>query len=170
MGLLSNTAPWDLDTYGNNKKTLRVLIECEKGSVHKYEYDDKLDKMVIVRDLNPKYKYIYNYGCIPQTLAEDGDNLDAIVISDEPIKSGTIINVLPIMIVNMKDNGDRDDKVVCVPYYGHGHISVRKLINYLRNYKYPHNEGTEIIDIGDKEKALQEISESMNRFSKGRKI
>ena len=165
MGILTSVNPWDDNTYGNGVKTLRVLVECEKGSYHKYEYDDKLDKMVIVRDLDPKYRYIYNYGCIPQTLAGDEDCLDAIVLSEETIRSGTLINVRPIMVIRMIDNGQQDDKIICVPYYvGQGSVDLKKLVAYLQNYKYPRNEGTEIVGIGETAEALEIINAAIKRF------
>ena len=170
MGLLSNTETWDEDTYGNNIKTLRVLVECEKGSTNKYEYDDTLDRMVIVRTLNKKYKYIYNYGSIPQTLAGDGDWLDAILVSTEPIRSGTLVNAKPIATIKMIDNKEEDDKVICVPFYEeHGTISIKDIIKYLRSYKYPYNEGTEILTILGEKETLDIITNSQINFTGGNK-
>lgn len=165
MGLLTTTKPWDDSTYGNNIRTLRVLVECEKGSTHKYEYDDDLGCMTIVRDLNKKYKYIYNYGCVPRTLAGDGDNLDAIVISDEPIRSGTVINTFPLLIMRMIDNGEQDDKLVCVPFYSpHGELDIKKISNYLSHYKYPNQSGTRLIGLGDSEEAQEAIEEAIRAY------
>ena len=168
MGILSTVEPWDVSTYGSNIKTLRVLVECEKGSANKYEYDDKLDIMVIVRELNPKYKYIYNYGCIPRTLAGDGDNLDAIIIGSTLIRSGTVINALPIAIVRTIDEGQEDDKIICVPYYTkHGKINIKKIMKYLKNYKYPNNDKTQIKGIEGVEAAVVAIEKSIKMFLGG---
>lgn len=165
MGLLRSLLPWDDNTYGNGVKTLRVLIECEKGSVHKYEYVDSLGMMVIVRDLDKKYAYIYNYGSIPQTLAGDGDSLDAIVVSDEPIRSGTVINCRPLAIVRMIDNGQQDDKVVCAPFYiEHGDIDMKKILNYLQNYKYPKQAGTVLKGVDDAAAAVEEVEKTHRAF------
>lgn len=170
MGLLSSLYPWDYDTYGNSVKTLRVLVECEKGSVHKYEYDDSTSTMVIVRDLDKRFPYKYNYGAIPQTLADDGDSLDAIVISDEPIRSGTVVNCYPLAIVRMEDNDKHDDKIICVPFYiTSGEINLHKIINYLQNYKYPNQDGTILTGIGGVEEAIQEIERAHNTFMEGTK-
>lgn len=165
MGKLSNLSPWDETTYGNKVKTLRVLVECEKDSTCKYEYDDANDMMVVVRQLYKKYSYPYSYGSVPQTLAEDGDSLDAIVVSDEPIRSGTVINCLPLAIVRMIDNGEGDDKLICTPFYvNHGEIDVHKIINYLSNYKYPYQDGTEIVSIGGVDAAINAIDIAHKRF------
>ncbi|MCM1322815.1 MAG: inorganic diphosphatase [Acetobacter sp.] len=165
MGYLRSLLPWDDDTYGNKVRTLRVLVECEKGSTHKYEWDDAINAPVIVRDLHKKYAYPYNYGSIPQTLAEDGDSLDAIVISDETIRSGTIINCRPIAIVRMIDNGEKDDKVICAPFYmEHGDVDMKKILHYLQNYKYPKQEGTEVKDVEGADAAVAAIEDAHRAF------
>lgn len=170
MGLLSSLYPWDYATYGNGVKTLRVLVECEKGSVHKYEYDDTNSAMVIVRDLDKRFPYKYNYGSIPQTLADDGDSLDAIVVSDEPIRSGTVVNCYPLAIIRMTDNGSIDDKVLCVPFYiTDGNININKILNYLKNYKYPKQKGTNLRGIDGVESAVAEIEEAHKRFMENNK-
>ncbi len=165
MGLLRSLLPWDEDTYGSKIRTLRVLVECEKGSRHKYEYVDSMGTCVIVRDLDKRYPYPYAYGCIPQTLADDGDNLDAIVISDEPIRSGTVVNCKPLAIVRMIDNGEQDDKLICTPYYvKHGEIDMKKVIHYLQNYKYPNQAGTELKGVEDAEAAIAEVEKTHKVF------
>jgi len=171
MGILSKTAPWDDNTYGNNRKTLRVLIECEKGSNNKYEYDDVLDRMVVVRELHPKYRYIFNCGSIPQTLAEDGDSLDAIVVGEEPIRSGTIINVIPIAVIRTIDKGQVDDKIVCTPFYrAHGTLNIKRIVKYLRKYKYPDSDSSEVIGVEDWQAAVETINEAIERFKEAGKL
>ena len=161
MGKLTDLAPWDEQTYGNGVKTLRVLVECEKGSTCKYEYDDDNDSMVVVRQLDKHFPYPYSYGTVPQTLADDGDSLDAIVISDQTIRSGTVLNCRPLAIVRMIDNGKQDDKLICTPFYiAHGKIDVHKIVKYLSKYKYPYQDGTEIVSIEGVEAALSAIEKT----------
>lgn len=165
MGLISKLSLWDGTTYGNNVVTFRVLVECEKGSTIKYEYDDENDVMVVVHQLDKKYPYPFNYGSIPQTLANDGDSLDAIVIADEPIRSGTVVNCYPLAIVRMIDNGQEDDKVICTPFYTlSGLVDIKSIYRYLRKYKYPHQAGTALLSVDSKEKALEAINEAHKNF------
>lgn len=165
MGKLSSLSTWDEGTYGNCIKTLRVVIECEKGSTCKYEYDDDNDIMVVVRQLDKYYPYPYSYGAVPQTLAGDGDSLDAIVISDQTIRSGTVLNCRPLAIVRMVDNGEQDDKLICTPFYiAHGKIDVHKIINYLTTYKYPFQEGTRVRAIEGVEAAVAAIEEARRAY------
>lgn len=170
MGLLKNLFPWDDTTYGNNEKTLRVLIECEKGSVHKYEWDDSIDAPVIVRDLCKKYKYPYNYGSVPQTLAGDGDSLDAIVICDEPIAPGTVVNCKVLGVVRMIDNGEEDDKLLCVPFFiKHGTINLKRLVRYLQNYKWPNQKGTKLLGMDGVDAAIKAVNDAHTAFMMGGK-
>lgn len=161
MNIIDSITPWDESTYGNEVKTLRVLVECEKGSVHKYEYDPETESMVIVRDLDKKYPYPFDYGCIPQTLAEDGDALDAIVVIDKTAHEGTLLNCKVIGIFRMTDNGEADDKILCVPFYvQHGSIPLKKITKFLEEYKYPYQEGTILLGFEGREAALEAISAS----------
>ena len=166
MNLLKDLTAYDGDTNGSKETTLRVLIEVPKGSIHKYEYDTR-GFFTIVRELSPKYSYIYNYGCIPQTLGGDGDNLDAIVLSTEPIASGTIVNCKVLAAVKTIDKGEIDDKIICVPYYVKtGKVNIKRIINYLNHYKYPHQQGTEVLDVILAKEAYKLINEAILRYTK----
>ena len=168
MGLLRDLYPWDDNTYGNNVKTLRVLIECKQGSAHKYEWDDKINAPVIVRDLASKFKYPYSYGTVPQTLAGDGDSLDAIVVTDEPVEPGTILNCKVLGIIRMIDNGEQDDKLLCVPFYvKHGTVNLKKIVRYLKNYKYPNQAGTELLGMEDEAAAIKAVNDAHTAFMQG---
>ena len=113
MNLLTDISP-----IAENSKLIRVLVECEKGSVHKYEYDPR-GVLTVVRDLNKKYKYPYNYGCIPNTLAGDNDPLDVIIISNESFVPTTVLNCQVIGMIKMIDNGEEDNKILCIPSFNH---------------------------------------------------
>lgn len=166
MNLLTDLPAYDNDTHGAGITTLRVLVECEKGSVHKYEYTPE-GYMTIVRDLSKKYKYPFAYGCVPQTLAEDNDPLDAIVISDEMISAGTIINCNVLGIIRTVDNGEQDDKLICVPYYvKSGTVDIKKILHYLKNYKWPHQDGTVVGEVLGPDDAKKLISESIENYNK----
>ena len=169
MNIVDTLTPWDDSTYGNQLKTLRVLIECEKGSVHKYEYNPETESMAIVRDLNKKYPYPFDYGCIPQTLAEDGDALDAIVVIDKTAHEGTLLNCRVIGVFRMIDNGEVDDKILCVPFYvQHGSIPLKKITKFLEEYKYPYQKGTRLLGFEGKDTAIEAISTAHKRWEESR--
>lgn len=94
---------------------IRVLIEIPAGSSIKYELDEASGRMEVDRFLSLPVVYPANYGVIPETLSADGDELDVLVYSREPIMPGVLIRVRPIAVLRMQDDGSRDDKIVAVP-------------------------------------------------------
>ena len=94
---------------------LHVLVEIPKGSRNKYEYDPDLKAVRFDRFLFSSVVYPLDYGMIPETLAADGDPLDAMVAVSEPTFPGCVIPVKPIALFKMRDEKGIDDKVICVP-------------------------------------------------------
>jgi inorganic pyrophosphatase len=94
---------------------VNILIEIPGGSKNKYEFDKDLNAFALDRVLYASVQYPYDYGFIPNTLADDGDPLDGIVIMDQPTFPGCVITARPIGMLEMIDDGDRDEKLLCVP-------------------------------------------------------
>ncbi len=94
---------------------LNVMIEVPKGSRNKYEFDQELGAIKLDRFLFSSMVYPVDYGMVPQTLGEDGDPLDAMVCVSEPTFPGCIIPSIPIGLFRMVDDGELDDKILCVP-------------------------------------------------------
>ena len=91
------------------------MVEIPKGSRNKYEWDEDLHAIRFDRFLFSSVVYPPDYGFIPETLAEDGDPLDAMVAVSEPTFPGCVIPVKPIALFKMRDEKGVDDKVICVP-------------------------------------------------------
>ena len=98
-----------------NKDTVICMVEIPKGSRNKYEYDPELGGIKFDRFVSASVVYPTDYGHIPDTLAEDGDELDVLVCLSEPTFPGCWVPVRPIGLFCMRDENGRDDKVVCVP-------------------------------------------------------
>jgi inorganic pyrophosphatase len=94
---------------------LYCMVEIPKGSRNKYEWDEELQAIRFDRFLFSSVVYPLDYGIIPDTLAEDGDPLDAMVAVSEPTFPGCVIPVKPIALFKMEDEKGVDDKVICVP-------------------------------------------------------
>jgi len=94
---------------------INVLIEIPAGSKNKYEFDKDLNAFALDRVLFSSVQYPYDYGFVPNTLADDGDPLDGMVIIDQPTFPGCVIAARPIGMLEMIDGGDRDEKILCVP-------------------------------------------------------
>lgn len=96
-------------------RVINVIIEVPKGSRNKYEYDTKTGSIQLNRVLYSSIHYPGDYGLIPQTLAEDGDPLDVLVMVGEPSFPGCIIQARPIGLFRMLDGEEPDHKVLAVP-------------------------------------------------------
>lgn len=95
--------------------TVRVIVEIPKGSRNKYEYDPQSKMFKYDRMLFSSVHYPSDYGFIPETLAEDGDALDALVLLGEPTFPGIVIEAKPIGAFKMWDEKGADEKILCVP-------------------------------------------------------
>jgi len=94
---------------------VHVLVEIPKGSRNKFEYDKRLGVFRLDRVLYSPLHYPGDYGLIPQSLAEDGDPLDALVMVSEPTFVGCVIQARPLGLFRMIDHGILDSKVLAVP-------------------------------------------------------
>ena len=92
-----------------------VTIEIPAGSRNKYEIDHKTGRLKLDRRLFTSTRYPADYGFIEQTLGEDGDPLDALVLIDDPTFPGCLIRCRALGMFRMKDEAGGDDKVMCVP-------------------------------------------------------
>ena len=92
-----------------------VIIEIPKGQRNKYEMDHKTGRIRLDRMLFTSTRYPADYGFIEDTLADDGDPLDALVLLEEPTFPGCQIRCRAIGMFRMRDEKGADDKVLCVP-------------------------------------------------------
>ncbi|GAC1641659.1 MAG: inorganic diphosphatase [Mycobacterium sp.] len=92
-----------------------VVIEISKGSRNKYEVDHDTGRVKLDRYLFTPMAYPTDYGFIDNTLGEDGDPLDALVLLPEPLFPGVLIKARPVAMFQMTDEAGGDDKVLCVP-------------------------------------------------------
>jgi inorganic pyrophosphatase len=91
-----------------------VVIEIPKGQRNKYEMDHETGRIRLDRMLFTSTRYPADYGFIEDTLADDGDPLDALVILDEPTFPGCLIKCRAIGMFRMRDEKGLDDKILCV--------------------------------------------------------
>lgn len=135
---------------------LNVLIEIPAGSKNKYEFDKDMNAFALDRVLYSSVQYPYDYGFIPNTLADDGDPLDGMVLIDQPTFPGCVIEARPIGMLEMIDGGDRDEKLLCVPAKDPRYTHINSLENiaphrldeiaeFFRSYKNLEKKVTEIL-------------------------
>jgi inorganic pyrophosphatase len=99
----------------NPPEDIYVVIEIPQGSGIKYEVDKKSGAVFVDRFLFTAMYYPFNYGFIPNTLADDGDPTDVLVISREPVVPGSVIRCRSIGMLEMEDEEGIDTKIIAVP-------------------------------------------------------
>ena len=95
--------------------SVEVTIEIPKGSRNKYEIHHETGKVYLDRYLYTAMGYPADYGFIDETLADDGDPCDALVLLEESVFPGVIIDARPVAVYTMSDEAGGDDKLLCVP-------------------------------------------------------
>src|SRR5688572_20977174 len=95
--------------------TVNTVVEISQGSTLKIEWDRKRACFMLDRVEPGIFAKPVNYGFIPQTLDEDGDALDTLVITDEPLPMGVVVKAKVVAVLNFVDDGEKDFKIVCVP-------------------------------------------------------
>ncbi|MDP8163475.1 inorganic diphosphatase [Pasteurella skyensis] len=94
---------------------INVVNEIPAGSNHKIEWNRELACFQLDRVEPTIFAKPTNYGFIPQTLDEDGDELDVLLVTDQPLATGVFLEAKVIGVMKFVDDGEVDDKIVCVP-------------------------------------------------------
>jgi inorganic pyrophosphatase len=153
------------------------MIEIPKGSRNKYEYDKEEKKLKFDRMLFSAVHYPSDYGFIQETLALDGDALDALVLVWEPTFPGCIIDAKPVGLFKMWDEKGPDEKILCVPLYDPlwNHIEslpdvpphlLKEIEHFFSIYKELEEKKTGVEGWEDRESAIRVIKESQQRYKK----
>lgn len=103
------------DISPGKKTQMNVIIEVPRGSKNKYEIDKETGLIALDRVMHTAQDIPFDYGFVPQTLWDDNDALDVIVLTTYPLSSGTLVRSRPVAVMKMIDSGDPDDKIIAVP-------------------------------------------------------
>lgn len=107
---------WHEIAIGNDvPNEFNAIIEIPKGSFNKYEIDKTTGMIALDRANYSSAPYPFDYGFAPQTLWEDNDPLDVIVLTTFPLHPGILVRVRPVAVMEMIDDGESDYKVIAVP-------------------------------------------------------
>jgi len=99
----------------NVPSEINVFIEIPKGSSVKYELDKESGVVFVDRFLHTAMYFPFNYGFVPETLGEDGDPIDILVLSEETVAPGVVIPCKPVAMLEMEDEAGIDTKIIAVP-------------------------------------------------------
>ena len=105
----------DVPVGDNAPHEFNVIIEIPKGSNNKYEISKETGLIALDRANYNASAYPFDYGFVPQTLWDDGDALDVIVLTTYPLNVGVLVAVRPVAFMDMTDCGDPDHKIIAVP-------------------------------------------------------
>ena len=105
----------DIALGDNAPEEITVIIECPKGTKNKYEIDKKTGLIKLDRAMKTSQDYPFDYGFAPQTLWEDNDPLDVVVLTTNPLFPGCVVEVRPVAVMKMIDCGESDYKIISVP-------------------------------------------------------
>lgn len=157
---------------------VNTVVEISEGSCLKIEWNRQLACFELDR-VEPKiFAKPCNYGFIPGTLDEDGDELDTLIVSPEPLPTGLLIKVKVIGILNFIDDGEADHKVVVVPADDRNNANAinsladlgtrwqEQIVHHFSHYKDLKKPGSTVVEgWGDIEDAKRIITECIQRYS-----
>lgn len=156
---------------------INVVNEIPMGSSHKIEWNRDLAVFELDRVEPAIFAKPTNYGFIPQTLDEDGDELDVLIVTDEPLPTGIFLKARVVGVMKFVDDGEVDDKVVVVPaddrHTGDRIKSLEDLgsrwkeqvehsFNHYKDLKKPGS--TKVEGWGDTQEAIQVIHQAIERW------
>ncbi len=167
---------WHDVSYGEKApEEVNLIIEIPMGSQNKYEIDKDTGLIKLDRVLFSPFHYPGDYGFIPQTLGQDGDPLDGLVLVNFPTYPLTLMAVRPLGVLRMVDNGDNDEKILCVPVNDVRHDGDKSLddipkaiqneiSHFFETYKQLEGKKVEINGWGGLEEAKKIIQEGIARY------
>ncbi|CAB5502183.1 Inorganic pyrophosphatase (EC [Bathymodiolus thermophilus thioautotrophic gill symbiont] len=166
---------------GNIPDEVNVIIEIPaQSSPVKYEIDKETGAMFVDRFISTPMFYPCNYGFVPETLADDGDPADMLVITPYPLIHDSVITVRPIGVLRMTDEAGRDYKILAVPIdklcksyrdikcIDDVEVTLKDQIEHFFTYYKDLDEGkwVKIDGWGDAEEAKKELQDSFNAYQK----
>jgi len=170
----------ELPVGAKSPELVNAVIEIPLDGICKYEYDKELHVFRLDRNLYSPVHYPGDYGFIPSTLGDDGDPLDVLVLVDTPSFPGCVMTVRPIGALEMTDQGEGDEKILCVgegnPRYKdireaseiYPHI-LKEIKHFFSIYKDLENKVVEVHDWRDAAFAKKKIEEAQQRFLDNKK-
>ena len=172
----------DAISIGNNPpEDVNVIIEVPiGGDPIKYEMDKDSGTMFVDRFLYTSMQYPGNYGFVPHTLSDDGDPIDVLVANQRPLIPGAVMNCKPVGVLQMKDEGGHDEKIIAVPsskisamYKNVNNVNdlpemlLKRIAHFFERYKdLEDGKWAEVTGWGDADEAKQMIVKAIEAAKK----
>jgi inorganic pyrophosphatase len=169
--------PWhEVDPkYNSNERSVQGIVEIPKGSKAKYEVDKESGLIRLDRVVFAAFVYPINYGFIPQSLGDDGDPLDILILSEVSITPLCLVKTKVIGVMEMTDNGEGDEKIIAVAQgdmsVSHvNHVNdlpasfISELKHFFMNYKTLSKKEVRVDEFLGPEAALRIIEKSFHTY------
>lgn len=156
---------------------INVIVEINKGSKNKYELDKKTGLIKLDRAMHTSQDYPFDYGFVPQTHWHDGDPLDVVLLTTNPLIPGILVTARPVAVLDMVDAGESDAKIVAVPvddprfdsYKDVGDVNqhvIKEIVHFFETYKHLQNKVVTIKSVDGAKKAKDIILEAIELYKK----
>ena len=168
--------PWhDVEVGNEAPEVVTSVIEVPRGSKIKYELDKTSGLIKVDRILFSSVHYPSNYGFIPQTLCEDRDPLDILVLGQEPTVPLSLMRARPIGVMKMEDQGEADDKIIAVheddPEFAHYQSIeelpphwVKQVKRFFEDYKALEMKTVKVSEFLGRKQALEIVEEALKLY------
>lgn len=154
---------------------INMIVEIPKGSKNKYEIDKETGLIALDRVMHTSQDMPFDYGFVPQTLWEDGDPLDVVLLTTYPLHPGILVRVRPVGMMDMVDDGESDVKIIAVPVKDPRFAEIQDLSDvnkhtlkemehYFTTYKKLQNKEVVIKGFGDKKAAMDAFAKAVSAF------
>lgn len=165
---------------GSNPDAINVVIEIPYGSNIKYEVDKESGAVVVDRVMYGAMFYPANYGFVPNTLSDDGDPADVLILNEYPLQAGSVMKARLIGVLIMEDESGVDEKLISVPVskidprYDNiktledlPKITLYRIKNFFETYKtLEPNKWVKVKDFKDKQEAQRILQASIDNYKK----
>ncbi len=167
------------DIPAGTPEEMNVIIEIPRGVKNKYEIDKETGLIKLDRVNHTAQAYPFDYGFVPQTLWDDGDALDVVLITTEPLFPGLLVSARPVAIMHMIDGGEADEKVIAVPSgdprFAHVHDLndlnqhlLREISHFFATYKQLQKKVVEVGDFEDAAAARAAFERGVKLYTEGK--
>ncbi|TSC62857.1 MAG: inorganic pyrophosphatase [Parcubacteria group bacterium Gr01-1014_48] len=162
------------DVSPGTAESINTIVEIGKGSKNKYEIDKETGMIALDRAMHTAQDYPFDYGFVPQTLWDDNDALDVIILTTYPLFPGILCRVRPVALLNMLDSDEADDKIIAVPLDDPrwsetkdlsdiNKHTLKEMEHFFSTYKKIQNKTVEV-------RGFQGVDSARKAFERGRKL
>ncbi len=165
----------DIEAGKNVPESINVIIEINKGSKNKYEIDKETGIIALDRAMHTSQDYPFDYGFVPQTLWDDGDALDVVVLTTYALFPGILVRARPVAVMHMVDGGEADEKIIAVPtddprwddvkdLSDVNKHTLKEIEHFFSTYKKLQNKSVEINGFEGADKAKEAVTRSISLY------